>query len=136
VGNRGHEPLAVQAVQVGKCSLGYGLRQGHLALVGRSPISFRSLRVLPVVDGQAHIPVLLTRRKTFTFLRSGGDRQPASAHCPGDGQRGPPVLEPLPNQHVRFRRILIRWDKHPDNYIAFLHFACALIAFRAAGLLG
>ena len=36
----------------------------------------------------------------------------------------------------RFRRILIRWDKSADNYIAFLHFACALIAFRAAGLLG
>jgi transposase len=35
-----------------------------------------------------------------------------------------------------FRRVLIRWDKRPDNYIAFLHFACALIAFRAAGLLG
>jgi putative transposase len=36
----------------------------------------------------------------------------------------------------RFRRILIRWDKKPKNYIAFLHFACALIAFRAAGLFG
>ena len=36
----------------------------------------------------------------------------------------------------RFRRILIRWDKSPDNYIAFLHFACALIALRATGLLG
>ena len=36
----------------------------------------------------------------------------------------------------RFRRILVRWDKSPDNYIALLHFACALIAFRAAGLLG
>ncbi len=36
----------------------------------------------------------------------------------------------------RFRRILVRWDKSPGNYIAFLHFACALIAFRAAGLLG
>ena len=36
----------------------------------------------------------------------------------------------------RFRRILIRWDKSPANYIAFLHFACALVAFRAAGLLG
>ena len=36
----------------------------------------------------------------------------------------------------RFRRILIRWDKSPDNYIAFLHFACALIALRAAGSLG
>ena len=36
----------------------------------------------------------------------------------------------------RFRRILIRWDKYPENYIAFLHFACALIALRAAKLLG
>lgn len=36
----------------------------------------------------------------------------------------------------RFRRILIRWDKKPENYLAFLHFACALIAFRAAGLFG
>jgi transposase len=35
-----------------------------------------------------------------------------------------------------FRRILIRWEKKPENYIAFLHFACALIAFRAAGLFG
>jgi len=36
----------------------------------------------------------------------------------------------------RFRRILIRWDKKANNYLAFLHFACALIAFRAAGLFG
>jgi putative transposase len=36
----------------------------------------------------------------------------------------------------RFRRILVRWDKQPQHYLAFLHFACALIAFRAAGLFG
>jgi len=36
----------------------------------------------------------------------------------------------------RFRRILVRWDKKVENYLAFLHFACALIAFRAAGLFG
>jgi len=36
----------------------------------------------------------------------------------------------------RFRRLLVRWDKAPENYLAFLHFACALIAFRAAGLFG
>lgn len=35
-----------------------------------------------------------------------------------------------------FRHVLIRWDKKGDNYLAFLHFACALIAFRAAGLFG
>ena len=27
-------------------------------------------------------------------------------------------------------------DKKPQNYLAFLHFACGLIAFRAAGLFG
>lgn len=36
----------------------------------------------------------------------------------------------------RFRRILVRWDKKPEHYLAFLHFACALTAFRAAGLFG
>lgn len=36
----------------------------------------------------------------------------------------------------RFRRLLIRWEKKSENYLAFLHFACALVAFRAAGLFG
>lgn len=36
----------------------------------------------------------------------------------------------------RFRRLLVRWDKEPANYLGLLHFACALIAFRAAGLFG
>ena len=36
----------------------------------------------------------------------------------------------------RFRRILVRWEKKSAHYLAFLHFACALIAFRAAGLFG
>ena len=46
------------------------------------------------------------------------------------------VVERTHSRLNRFRRILIRWDKSPNNYIAFLHFACALITLRAAGLLG
>lgn len=46
------------------------------------------------------------------------------------------VVERTHSWMNRFRRILIRWDKNPQNYIAFLHFACGLIAFRAAGLFG
>jgi putative transposase len=34
-----------------------------------------------------------------------------------------------------FRRVLIRWEKKVDNYLSFLHFACAWICFRAAGAL-
>ena len=36
----------------------------------------------------------------------------------------------------RFRRILIRWEKNVDNYIAMLHFACAWITFRATMVSG
>jgi transposase len=46
------------------------------------------------------------------------------------------VVERTHSWMNRFRRILIRWDKKPENYLAFLHFACALITFRAAGLFG
>jgi putative transposase len=36
----------------------------------------------------------------------------------------------------RFRRILIRWEKKPQNYLAMLHLACALVTYRASGLPG
>jgi transposase len=35
-----------------------------------------------------------------------------------------------------FRRILIRWEKRPDTYLAMLHLACGIITWRATGLLG
>lgn len=46
------------------------------------------------------------------------------------------VVERAHSWMNRFRRLLVRWDKKPDNYLAFLHFVCGLIAFRAAGLFG
>jgi transposase len=36
----------------------------------------------------------------------------------------------------RFRRLLIRWEKKSENYLAMLHFACGLISFRGAGFFG
>ncbi|MDR2032826.1 MAG: IS5/IS1182 family transposase, partial [Azoarcus sp.] len=36
----------------------------------------------------------------------------------------------------RFRRILVRWEKLPETFIAMLHFACGIITWRATGLLG
>ena len=36
----------------------------------------------------------------------------------------------------RFRRLFIRWEKKVENYLAMLHFACAWITYRAAGLFG
>ena len=36
----------------------------------------------------------------------------------------------------RYRAVLIRWCKKPENFLANLHFALALITYRAAGLTG
>ena len=46
------------------------------------------------------------------------------------------VVERLHSWLNRFRAILIRWNKKPDNYMALLHFSFAIIAYRAAGLSG
>jgi len=46
------------------------------------------------------------------------------------------VVERAHSWMNRFRRILVRWEKKPESCAAFLHFACALIAFRASGLFG
>jgi putative transposase len=46
------------------------------------------------------------------------------------------VVERTHSWMNRFRGILIRWSKKPENYIAMLHFALAIITYRAAGLSG
>lgn len=46
------------------------------------------------------------------------------------------VVERAHSWMNRFRAILIRWQKRSDTYVAMLHIACAVIAWRASGLLG
>jgi putative transposase len=46
------------------------------------------------------------------------------------------VVERTHSWMNRFRRILVRWEKKPENYLAFLHLACAYITYRQSGLLG
>lgn len=44
------------------------------------------------------------------------------------------VVERTHSWMNRFRRILIRWEKKADNYLALLRFVCGIIAFQQAGL--
>ena len=46
------------------------------------------------------------------------------------------VVERTHSWMNRFRRILIRWEKKPANYLGLLHLVCACLTYRAAGLLG
>jgi hypothetical protein len=36
----------------------------------------------------------------------------------------------------RCRRLLVRWEKKAENYLAFIHLQFAYVALRAAGVLG
>ena len=46
------------------------------------------------------------------------------------------VIERTMSWINRYRKILIRWEKKAENYEALLHFAFAIISFKASGVLG
>ena len=46
------------------------------------------------------------------------------------------VVERTHSWMNRFRRILVRWEKKEENYLAMLHFACAWICFHTAKVFG
>jgi putative transposase len=46
------------------------------------------------------------------------------------------VVERTHSWMNRFRRILTRWEKKAENYLALLHLVCGLITYRCSGLFG
>ena len=46
------------------------------------------------------------------------------------------VLERTHSWLHRFRAVLVRWPKSAANYLALVHFACALIVASRSGLFG
>lgn len=68
-------------------------------------------------------------------IRARGEETAAKEHVPGYRARRW-VVERTHSWMNRFRRLLIRWEKKVENYLAMLHFACAWITFRAAEVFG
>ena len=46
------------------------------------------------------------------------------------------VVERTHSWMNRFRRLLIRWEKKPENYLALIHLVCACIGIRAIEVFG
>lgn len=68
-------------------------------------------------------------------IRSRGEEAHAMKRRAGfRARRG--VVERTHSWMNRFRRILTRWEKKPENYLALLHLVCATIPFRCSGLFG
>ena len=77
----------------------------------------------------------LAARFGFTLhLRTRGEDVRARRRRAG-GKARRWVVERTHSWMNRFRRILIRWEKKAENYLAMLHLTCAIITSRAAGLL-
>ena len=68
-------------------------------------------------------------------IKSRGEEESERKQIPGYRARRW-VVERTHSWFNRFRRLLIRWEKKAENYVAFVHFACAWVTFRAAGILG
>ena len=78
---------------------------------------------------------LVARYGYTAHIRSRGQERIQKQTVPGYRARRW-VVERSHSWLNRFRRLLIRWEKRLDNYLAMLHFACAWITFRAAGVVG
>jgi len=68
-------------------------------------------------------------------IRARGEEVDAKRQIPGYRARRW-VVERTHSWLNRFRRLLIRWEKKLENYLAMLHFACAWITLRAAWVVG
>jgi putative transposase len=66
-------------------------------------------------------------------IRTRGEEKQAKRDLPGYRARRW-VVERTHSWMNRFRRLLVRWEKKIENYVAMLHLACAWHAYRAAGV--
>jgi putative transposase len=71
---------------------------------------------------------------TLHLRRRGEEMRERVRHVGAKARRW--VVERTHSWLNRFRRILIRWEKKPENYLAMLHFALAIITWRQVGLPG
>jgi putative transposase len=80
-------------------------------------------------------PRALAAEFGFTLhLRTRGEEARAKRHAGAKARRW--VVERTHSWLNRFRRILVRWEKRADTYLALLHFALGLITWRSIPLPG
>ena len=113
-------------------------RNDHL-LMGETLQAIPVARPEPNHDDPQHLcldkgydyqePRDLARTFGFTLLlRTRGEEVAGKREAGKKARRW--VVERSHSWLNRFRRILIRWDKKPENDLARLHFACAIITWR------
>lgn len=69
------------------------------------------------------------KRGVFPHIRRRGEK-PLLGMVRGKARRW--VVERTNSWHNRCRGLLVRWERKAANYLAMLHLACGLIAFKQA----
>jgi putative transposase len=85
-------------------------------------------------DSQEVRELLRTFGYTAHICSRGEEAQAIKRHAGFQARRW--VVERTHSWMNRFRRILTRWEKKPENFLALLHLVCAIITFRCSGLFG
>ena len=86
-------------------------------------------------DDDDEVRDLLDEFGFTAHIRARGEEAQALKHEAGLKARRW-VVERTHSWMNRFRCVLIRWDKKARNSLGFLHFVCAYITYKQAGLLG
>lgn len=123
-----------------------GANRHDMKLVADTLYNFAIARPEPTPEKLQHL--CLDKGYDYAEVRTLLEHWGYTAHIPikGEVTHDP---QPLPGYRARrwvverthawinrFRALLIRWEKKRDNYLALLHFACAWITCRAAGVFG
>ncbi len=113
----------------------------------RCPERSEGLNALPPTAVQPHY-LCLDKGYDYDEVRASADAPGNAAHIRTRGEataskdRIPGyrarrwVVERTHSWLNRLRRLVIRWEKKVEHYLAMLHCACAWITFRAAGVFG
>ena len=70
------------------------------------------------------------RRRFLSHIRRRGEER---RHCRRSERARRWVVERTHSWFNRFRKLLIRWEKKPQNYLALVQFAAVLIVWRLVG---
>ena len=70
------------------------------------------------------------RRRFLSHIRRRGEER---RHCRRGERARRWVVERTHSWFNRFRKLLIRWEKKPQNYLALVQFAAVLIVWRLVG---
>ena len=98
-------------------------------VISRPAVSEGQTQNLCMDAGYTGSVEMVEARQYTAYIRTRSEERTEKKHHPGFKARRW-VVEVTLSFFNRFRKLLVRYEKKADNYLALLHFACAIIVWR------